>query len=109
MRARTVNENISFERGLDPKESMGLGYYIGKEIDFAYMASRHYGSTKPNYYVKTTAKIEDIMGDILVVNYSDEYGRHQTRKIKISDLNKNLRSYENEREEYRLRMNKSPW
>ena len=25
MRARTVNENISFERGADPKEAMGIG------------------------------------------------------------------------------------
>lgn len=25
MRAKTVNENVSFERGQDPKESMGIG------------------------------------------------------------------------------------
>ena len=26
MRAKTVNENVNFERGQDPKKKMGLGY-----------------------------------------------------------------------------------
>ena len=26
MKAKTVNENVNFERGLDPKEAMGIGH-----------------------------------------------------------------------------------
>ncbi len=33
MKARSVNENVNFERGQDPKEAMGIGWDVDKYID----------------------------------------------------------------------------
>ena len=33
MKAKTVNENINFERGQDPKSAMGIGWDLDKYIE----------------------------------------------------------------------------
>jgi hypothetical protein len=46
MRAKTVNENIEFERGRDPKESMGIGEEEIRLVNKLDRLARKYGFEK---------------------------------------------------------------
>jgi hypothetical protein len=92
-----INENTNFERGQDPKKSMKLGYYPGKEIEYPYWVNRGYGSTLPDYMKIAKANIESVDGDMLTISYWNESGNKIIDEISIQKLDQRNKEYKKEK------------